>query len=233
MNTAIIACKTLEDEVMQVIKKTGVDYPVHWIESGLHNYPERLKKSLQQAIDSLTEYDNIILFFGLCGNALIGLSSKNSTLVIPQVDDCISLFLGGNSTRRDMEKSFRAYYLTEGWLRYENNIWKEYQHCIEKYGQERTRSIFRVILKHYTHLVVIDTGSYDVNNFIKEAEMISDEFGLQLVVVPADLSLIFAALQNRWGKGFAVIKPQELVSMQSMNNCVNYLTDTKAYIDNV
>jgi hypothetical protein len=224
---AIIACKTLEDEVVQVIEKTGTDFPVYWIESGLHNYPERLKEKLQQEINGLTEYNYIILFFGLCGNALLGLSSTHSTLIVPQVDDCISLFLGGNAVRREIEESFRAYYLTKGWLRYENNIWKEYQRSLEKYGPERTRSIFTIMFKHYSHLLVIDTGAYDAKEFIKEAEDISTELGLQLAVVPADLSIMVAALQNRWDQGFALIKPQEAVSMQSMCNCINYLTDEK------
>ena len=229
MNTAIIACKTLEDEVNDAIQNTGNNYPVYWVESGLHNYPEKLKKELQQTINNLSSYTYLVMLFGLCGNALLGLSSKSSTLVIPQVDDCISLFLGGNEVRRKMENTARAYYLTKGWLRYENNIWQEYQRSLSKYGLEKTKYIFRIMLKHYTHLVVIDTGAYDTNEFLKEATGIAEQLGLQLKVVPADLNLMVAALQNRWDQGFAIIKPNEKITMQNMGSCTNYLTDEHSF----
>ncbi len=219
MNTAIIACKTLEDEVNQVVEKTGIPYRITWIESGLHNYPDRLRDTLQQRIDSITDHDYIIMLFGLCGNALLGLKSSKATMVVPKVDDCISLFLGGNEQRRRMENSSKSYYLTKGWLRYENNIWQEYQRSIEKYGLEKTRSIFRIMLKHYTHLVVIDTGAYDAKEFMKETKGIAAELGLELKIIPADLSIMTEALNHNWDKGFALFKPGQKIMMQDMGCC--------------
>lgn len=229
MNTAILACKTLEDEVEQAVKRTNHNYPIYWIESGLHNYPEKLKQTLQQTIDKICKYDYLIMLFGLCGNALLGLEAKNATLVIPKVDDCISLFLGGNEARRNMSKSSHAYYLTKGWLRYENNIWQEYQKSIEKYGLEKTRSLFKILLKHYTQLVVIDTGAFDTSAFTKEASLIANELGLDLKVMAADLSMIDRALQKEWGSEFAIIKPGDRITMQDMGSCVNYLGIDKTY----
>jgi hypothetical protein len=223
LKTALIACKTIEDEVNQALEKAGITYPVYWIESGLHNYPDKLKDTLQQCIDSITDCDYIVMIFGLCGNALLGLQSEHATLVIPRVDDCISLFLGGNSRRRKMEGSTRAYYLTRGWLRYENNIWKEYQRSIEKYGAERTRSIFRIMLKHYTHLVVIDTGAYDTSSFTEEVAEIAGALGLTLKVVPAELNLLAQALDSDWSEEFALIEPGQKITLQDMGSCNNYL----------
>ena len=158
MKTALIACKTLEDEVTQALNNTDQAFAVHWIESGLHNYPDKLRETLQHCIDEITDCEYIVMAFGLCGNALLDLCSRNATLVIPKVDDCISLFLGGNDQRRQMESSAKSYYLTSGWLRYENNIWKEYQRSLEKYGPEKTKYIFGIMLKHYSYLTIIDTG---------------------------------------------------------------------------
>lgn len=223
MKTALVACKTLEDEINQAVARTGRDFDLYWIESGLHNYPDRLRETLQQTIDGITGCDYIVMLFGLCGNALLGLHSKNATLVIPKVDDCISLFLGGNDKRRAMESSARAYYLTRGWLRYENNIWQEYEKSIAKYGLEKTRSIFKIMLKHYTHLVVIDTGAYDANSFLQEAEEIAAELGLALRVIPGDLKLLTEAINFHWGDSFAIIERGEKISLKDMDNCYNYL----------
>lgn len=218
MKTAIIACKTLEDEVNQAIENTGIDYPLYWIESGLHNHPDKLREELQQAINSIEDFDYILLLFGLCGNALVGLQSDKATLVIPRVDDCISFFLGGNKSRKKLEEKATAYYLTKGWLRYENNIWKEYLWCIDRYGLERTRSIFATMFKNYTHLVVIDTGAYDTSSFIGETKKIADELGLELKIIPASLELLTAALNGSWNKNFAMIEPGRPVTFNELTN---------------
>ena len=44
LKTAILACKTLRHEIEKACEKYNIDYPIHWIESGLHNYPEKLHK---------------------------------------------------------------------------------------------------------------------------------------------------------------------------------------------
>ena len=219
MKTTVIACKTLEDEVNQALSNTGINYTVKWIESGLHNYPEKLNESLQSAIDEVTESEYILLIFGLCGNALLGLNSPNTTMVIPKVDDCISLFLGGNSKRKEMEDETKAYYLTKGWLRYENNIWKEYVRSVEKYGKERTKGIFATMLKHYTHLVVIDTGAYDTEDFLTEAKEVAEALNLELKIVPADLDLLKDALEQNWHNDFIIVEPGKAITLQDTGIC--------------
>lgn len=53
MTTVIIACHTLMDELNMVIKETKSDFPVLWIESGLHLYPDSLNKRLQEELNRL------------------------------------------------------------------------------------------------------------------------------------------------------------------------------------
>ena len=216
---AIIACKTLEDEVNKALENNNERFKLHWIESGLHNYPEKLKTALQDSIDSIIDSDYIILIFGLCGNALLGIESKTATLVVPRVDDCISLFLGGNKQRRQLENTARAYYLTSGWLRYENNIWHEYERSIERYGFEKTEKIFQILLKHYTHLVVIDTGAYDTEAFMAETKLIAETLGLEHKVVPAELGMLASAFNKSWEEGFALIPPGKKITLQDMGSC--------------
>lgn len=221
LKASVIACKTLEDEINKCLCTTKIHYPLYWIESGLHNYPDQLKNKLQQCIDEITESDYIIMLFGLCGNALLDISSQTATLVIPKVDDCISLFLGGNEKRRKMGNIVNAYFLTKGWLRYENNIWIEYLRSVKKYGREKTRSLFKIMLKHYTHLIVIETGAFDTEEFVKETKIIAKELNLVHQVINGDLTLFYKALQTDWTTDFALIKPGQKVTLQSMDTCIN------------
>lgn len=64
-----------------------------FMEPGLHENPEKLKDALQKMINQLSNVDFILLGYALCGNGLIGLTSKNATLVLPQYHDCIAMLL--------------------------------------------------------------------------------------------------------------------------------------------
>ena len=60
LKTAILACKTLRHEIEKACEKHNIDYPIHWIESGLHNYPEKLHKYIQDELDNMQDYDRVI-----------------------------------------------------------------------------------------------------------------------------------------------------------------------------
>lgn len=208
MTTVAIACKTIEDEINSVAKTVQKCYPLVWVESGLHNYPARLKGRLQEEIDKLTDVDNIVLIFGYCGNSVEGLISSKAQLVIPKVDDCISMLLGGNEVRLKASRQRPSYYLTDGWLRYENNIFWEYVHCLEKYGSVRTQRIFQSMMEHYTTLSFIDTGTYDIEKVMEKTAELADATNLQQEVISGNLSLIAKALRGEWDEDFLKVPPR-------------------------
>lgn len=207
MRTVAIACKTIEDEVNSIRKTLPESYPLIWVESGLHNYPAQLKDRLQEEIDKLADVDNIVLIFGYCGNSVEGLISSNAQLVIPKVDDCISMLLGGNEARLEESRQRPSYYLTDGWLRYENNIFWEYLHCREKYGAVRTQRIFKSMLAHYTTLNFIDTGTYNVEQVMAKTAELATTANLEQQVISGNLILITKALRGEWDENFLKVGP--------------------------
>ena len=127
MKTIMIACKTIERELKKAIRDTGISYPCTWLESGLHNYPEKLREALQKTLDEISsETERVILAFGYCGNAVNGLKTGNFQLILPRVDDCITLMLGSFKKRQEISAEAASYFLTKGWLDGERNIWAEY-----------------------------------------------------------------------------------------------------------
>src|SRR5665811_559045 len=110
----IISCATVAEE----LKQLGVpEERLTVLEFGLHVYPEDLKKRLQEAIDSIAGDCAILLGYGLCSYAVVGLKSQSHRLVIPLVDDCIALFLGSRSEhKRMLAEEPGTYFLTKGWL---------------------------------------------------------------------------------------------------------------------
>lgn len=208
MKTAILACKTLSHEVEKVCELFKIEYPIYWVESGLHNYPEKLHKCIQDEIDKLQEYDRIILTFGLCGNSLTGVKSRNLEIIMPKVDDCISLLLGSVDERRKHSGKNGTYFLTKGWIDGERNLWVEYQYTIEKYGEETGKQIFDMMLNHYKTLGIIDTKCYDINEIMPLCKEIAETLELELKILDCKITYLQKLLVGPWDDDkFVTIKP--------------------------
>ena len=92
--TKVIACATVIEEMLPYLPG-NMAYEV--LDFGLHQSPGRLKDKLQAAVDaSCKDFDTIMLGYGLCSMAVIGLRANHCTLVMPRVDDCIAIFLGSH-----------------------------------------------------------------------------------------------------------------------------------------
>lgn len=217
MNTAILCCETLKQELALVFEQTGCDYPIYWIESGLHNHPPRLTSKLQERVDELQAYDRIILGFGFCGNSLLGVKSGRSELVFPRVDDCISLFIGSARKRAALSAVNPTYFMTKGWLDGERNLWVEYQYAIDKYGPETGRLIFDSMLCHYKTLGILDTGGYPLEEVMPMSEKIADTLGLELQIQEASVDYLRELITGPWPESkFVRIPPGGVIGAQDL-----------------
>ena len=117
-----MVCETIHDEYEAASSKCGFSYKTHWTESGLHNYPEKLRSILQQTLNCVTA-PKVLRCFYVCGNSVVGLETRDLEMVIPRVDDCISLFLGSLAKRMEISAAHASCFLTTGWLRGERNIY--------------------------------------------------------------------------------------------------------------
>lgn len=218
MPTIALACETISDEIKLCAEKVGSQIPIRWIESGLHNSPEKLRRYLQEEITAaeIREPDYILLLFGYCGNALLGLRSRRAPLVIPRVDDCISLLLGGNRRRHELNEKAMPYYLTKGWLRHENNLWYEYHFSLKKYGLKRTREIYRLMLGGYKNLFVIQTGAYDPEEILPQTRDLAAALYLQHRVIEGSLRLIEKALLKEWDDDFTIIEAGSTIDLKAL-----------------
>lgn len=207
MKTAVIACKTIEDELNFAMGKVGCDYPVVWLESGLHNVPKKLQAAVQQAIDEL-HADRVLLAMGFCGNAMAGVRSGSAELILPRVDDCISLLLGSVKRRLAVTDEYAAYFFTEGWLRGERNIWVEHQHMLETYGEELTEELEKSMFGHYRTLGLLDCGEKPVEPLVENTKMIAEALHLQQQVISASVDYLTELLSGPWpAERFITVAP--------------------------
>jgi hypothetical protein len=120
-NCAIIACDVFMDELASLDPHEGKWHSITFLEMGLHDQPDLLRKEVQAKIDGLEEdgaVETILLLYGVCGNGLIGVTSRRCNLVLPRAHDCISVLLGSPSQHQALLKENPAvYFYSPGWVR--------------------------------------------------------------------------------------------------------------------
>lgn len=208
MKRCVIACETVRDELELVLSKTGGKDDLCWIESGLHNFPDRLHARIQETLDRAEGYDTVLMCFGMCGNAMKNIRTNSFRLVIPKVEDCISLLFGSDQKRRDFSGENAAYFLTAGWMRGERNLWAEYQHSVKRFGEAKAKQIADRMYASYRTLALLDTGAYPAECLMKETEKIEHTLGLVRMQVKGTLSLLEELLQDSWDpEKFYIVEP--------------------------
>ena len=201
----IIACATVAEE----LRHLGVgEERLKVLDFGLHVFPDQLKETLQAEIDSTPGSGDILLGYGLCSNALLGISSPSHRLVVPRVDDCIALFLGSRAEHlRQLTDQPGTYFLTKGWVEAADLPYYEYQRMVEKYGEERARKVSGIMLANYTRVLLIDTGNYRMEEYREFAKEMADFFELGFEEVRGSNRMLVGLLGGDWGEEFVVLEP--------------------------
>ena len=205
MKTVILSCRTLEDEVLAALKESGKDYEVVWLESGLHNIPKRLTSRIQEELDRI-EADRVLIAMGFCGNAMAGIHG-DFEIILPRVDDCISLLLGSVERRMEISRELAAYFFTEGWVRGERNMIVEYEHTLSKYGPETTESVMEMMYSHYRTLAILDSGVGNTVSLLERTKEISEILHLEQKVVPGTLDYLTELFTGPWNSEKYIVVP--------------------------
>ena len=205
----VIACATVIEEMLPIMPE-GVGHQI--LDFGLHINPDRLRRTLQESIDAVPRpYDPILLGYGLCSQAVIGLRSARCTLVAPRVDDCIAIFLGSSAAyRRQARQEPGTYYLTKGWIEVGDSPFAEHERMIQRYGKERADRILKLMLHNYKRLALIDTGQHDLERYRDYARRTAERFDLRFEEIEGATTLVRKMLCGPWlPDEFVVVPPGE------------------------
>ena len=189
----VIACGVLSLDLQQIAQNAKIKVDFEFLQSGLHENPAELRRQIQQVIDRVSQtggYSRIVIGYGICGLGTAGLLSKSVPLVIPQVHDCIALFLGSDKAYKEQfKKCPGTYYFTAGW--FEKSVqpngqqkcqigFNPAQKCSGSYNTEDTRMIEEFMSswqKNYTRAVFIDTAPGRAEGIEEYAKSTAERFG--------------------------------------------------------
>jgi len=183
MKNLAIVCDVMKNEFMKYKEAKENNIDCIFIEQHLHNTPDVMTVKLQEAINSVGKsYDKILLGYGLCSNGVVGLRSDNHEILIPKVDDCISLFLGSKKRYlEEFKKDPATYYLCKGWIEYGGDpyrgylVWTGQENSIpsgwiregqkdiygRRYDSEMAKFLFVEMMKNYTQVTLIDNDDLE------------------------------------------------------------------------
>ncbi len=208
----VFCCKTMMDEI-ELIKPD--DITVEYMEYALHETPDKLREELQKRIDEEEVADTLIFVYGLCSRGLDGLKSRNKTLVIPRVHDCISLLLG---SREKYEDEFSAnpgtYYLSKGWIDQKADPYYEYMECVDKYGEEKARWISKQIYQNYKRIVFIDTNLSELDNYASYARQVASFLEVEYKEIKGSCDFFQQLIMGDWQHNCLVISPGQVSDYQ-------------------
>lgn len=229
MHLKLIACNIFQREACHCAARSPHVIDFKFIELGEHVHPEKLRKTLQAAIDaaesSTHSYDAILLLFGLCGNAGVGLQTRSTPLVIPRAHDCCTVLLG---SRKRFKEHFgdapstpfsSSGYMERGdyFLRIEDGESKVYYgdvyaKYVEKYGEENARYIWEQMhpARHDDnhHAVFIDVPEFAHLGYAEQFRLNAEAEAWDFVRVEGSLRLIWGLISGEWSEeDFLTVQP--------------------------
>ena len=232
----LIACKVLYREISLLTSHCENFIDVTYLQQGLHDTPEVLRQTLQDEIDRIDadtdiyscsraeglDFDAILLGYGLCSNAVCGLSSQKYKLVIPRAHDCITLFLGSKERYRQYfdAHSGGVYWYTPGWNECSLMPGKEYmdfmhRRYVEKYGEKKAALLMahETWLEGYNTCAYVDWETLHLENHVQYAKACADYLNVRFDLVKGDPALMRHFINGNWNpEDFFVLAPGQKVA---------------------
>lgn len=186
MNAIILACSTLRDYVAAAQRACGTSFPVAYLDRSDHIEPARMRTQILRALDVLPEaFDTVLVAMGFCGGSWQDVSCPKR-LVIPRVDDCVSLVLMATEEVNPCAKQMGHMYVFGG----ESggfSIGGIYESLVAEHGPAEGQRRFDALFEGYRNVDIIDTGVYDCYDpdFVEAVQVDADRIRADLDYGPA------------------------------------------------
>jgi hypothetical protein len=212
----IVACRIMEPE-LESIRGGSNKVEIRYVEQSMHRTPQKMAPRLQEQIDEAAPYaSQIILGYGLCSNGIVGVTARQQGLIVTRAHDCIALFFGSlGAYKKAFDERPGTYYLTPGWVAEKKDPLGIMEEYIPRYGEETSLWVMEEELKHYTHIVLIDTGVADVTPLRERAKENARHFKKAYEEIKGSLEYLEKVVNGPYtGKDFFFMKPGEHVTQE-------------------
>ena len=216
----LLACNVFLREACLCIARSPHVIDVEFLELGEHAQPQRLNDALQARIDQLEQspkrYDAILLLYGLCGNAAIGLQARSTRLVLPRAHDCATILLGSKERFQEhfqdnpstpfssvgfLERG--SYYLRTEGGQHQIHYGDQYAALVEQYGEDNARYIWDSMYPEHpdpltSRAVFIDIAETSGLGAAERFRTQAEGHGKTCVQLDGSLQLVERLLNGDW-----------------------------------
>lgn len=210
--TVILGCSSLKDYIDEAQRKVKTNYPVFYLNRLYHRDPNEMREHI---IDTLTtmdkDVDTILVAMGHCGGSWNGVKAP-CRLVIPKIDECVSLLLQNtDEVKSDLKEPGHLYVR-------EKDPMKENFHAIfdklTKNLDEETKKRYHEDWKKYYHEIdIIDTKINDCRraDYVRVVKEDADWLGAKLGFVEGGTYLLEKLFTGRWDEQFTILERGEQI----------------------
>ena len=196
----------------------GTKYPIYTLDRALHSQPKNMRQRLMDVLNALPEsITTVLIAMGYCGGSLDNICARQR-LVIPNLDDCITMLLTKTDAQEGNLKQRGHMYFRDsecGGV----NVQRMLDNLRQEYGMERGTGIFGMWFADYTHADIIDTGVFDcyeesyVESIQKQADLIRCELGY----VEGSNRILEKLVSGQWDEQFLIVPPVTVLTKSAFS----------------
>ncbi len=205
MTAIIMTCSSLRRHVDAAQKKENTSYEVYELDSKLHAEPKEMRAAVFEAMGKLPgQVDTVLLSMGLCGGS-VSERPLPVRVVMPKVDDCITLLMHTDDKWYPNLKRGGHMYLTDT-VDSDLSIVNIRRQLVERYGEKKGFMVFDIWFASYKSVDIIDTGVYDCysRDYVAKAKANADLIQCPVCYVEGSNLLLEKLVSGRWDHQFLI-----------------------------
>ena len=217
-HTIILSCSSLLLHVEAAQTKMHTRFPVITLDRRFHAEPTQMRSRIIETLGSFpASCETVLVAMGYCGGSWnhILLSRR---VVVPKVDDCITLLLHTDDTPHgNLKEPGHMYFRDCDTGAYSIEGMKE--EICRTYGTEFGTSIFGSWFQNYTNADIIDTGVYDCysEEYVTEAQKNADLIRCSLGYVEGSNRILEKLVSGQWDAQFVVLESGQEMTEQDFS----------------
>ena len=204
----ILTCSSLAEYVNQAQENMGTAWPVVQLDKRYHVEPKDMCERVLETIEDLSkDHDTILVSMGFCGGSWDQVTAP-CRIVIPRVDDCVSLLLQRSDRYVPNLKEIGHLYL------YEKDVSESlFTRIGEDVDPEMADEMIDMYFGNYHHLDIIDTGYNDCysEEYVTAAQEEADRIHMALDYVEGGIGLLEKLVAGKWNKQFLVAEKGHMI----------------------
>ena len=234
MRLVLIACEIFYREVSAVVARSVNRVDVKFLPKGLHDIGQvKMQQQLAKTIEEIneTQYDAVVLGYGLCNNGVVGLAASSIPLVVPRAHDCMTLFMGSKERYlKYFHENPGVYFKTTGWvergdgvqqfvddaIQNEIGLGQTYEEFAEKYGEDNAKYLYEQLsdtARNYRQLTFIEMGIEPDDRFEQSAREFGQQRGWAFEKIDGDMCLFRELVDGPWvEERFLVLRPGQQIA---------------------